>query len=150
MTDWQTFWLAFVQGFTEFLPISSSAHLILMPRLFGWPDQGLAFDVAVHVGSLGAVLFYFRRDLVPMLRDWGLTLTGRPATQYSRMAWAVIIGTIPLGIGGILLKTLVSGELRSPLVIAATTIIFGLALGWSDRIGSRKRDEHDIGWKDAR
>jgi undecaprenyl-diphosphatase len=149
MTDWQTFWLAFVQGFTEFLPISSSAHLILMPRLFGWPDQGLAFDVAVHVGSLGAVLFYFRRDLVPMLRDWGLTLAGRPATQYSRMAWAVIIGTIPLGIGGILLKTLVSGELRSPLVIAATTIIFGLALGWSDRIGSRKRNEHDIGWKDA-
>ena len=149
MSDWQTFWLAFVQGFTEFLPISSSAHLILMPRLFGWPDQGLAFDVAVHVGSLTAILFYFRHDLVPMLRDWGLNIAGRPATQHSRMAWAVIIGTLPLGIGGLLFKSLVSGELRSPLVIAATTIIFGLVLGWSDRVGTRTREEHDITWKDA-
>ncbi len=65
------------------------------------------------------------------------------------MAWAVIIATIPLGIGGLLLKALVSGELRSPLVIAAMTIIFGLVLGWSDRIGARTRDEHDITWKDA-
>ena len=67
MSDLQAFWLALVQGVTEFLPISSSAHLILLPRLLGWPDQGLAFDVAVHVGSLSAVLFYFRRDLLPML-----------------------------------------------------------------------------------
>ena len=99
MSDLHAIWLAAVQGFTEFLPISSSAHLILLPRLLGWPDQGLAFDVAVHVGSLSAILFYFHRDLIPMLRDWGLNIAGRPATQHSRMAWAVIIGTIPLGIG---------------------------------------------------
>jgi undecaprenyl-diphosphatase len=149
MTDIQAVWLAAVQGFTEFLPISSSAHLILLPRLLGWPDQGLAFDVAVHVGSLIAVLFYFRKDIVPMIRDWALTLAGRPNTEYSKLAWAVVIGTIPLGIGGVLMKVAVGGELRSPLVIASTTIIFGLLLGWADHVGKRDRDEHSLSWKDA-
>ena len=149
MTDIQAIWLAAVQGFTEFLPISSSAHLILLPRLLGWPDQGLAFDVAVHVGSLMAVLLYFRHDLVPMTHDWVLTLAGRPNTEYSKLAWAVIIGTIPLGIGGVLMKVAVGGDLRSPLVIAATTIIFGLLLGWADHVGKRQRDEHSLSWKDA-
>jgi undecaprenyl-diphosphatase len=149
MTDIQAVWLAAVQGFTEFLPISSSAHLILLPRLLGWPDQGLAFDVAVHVGSLIAVLFYFRKDIVPMIRDWALTLAGRPNTEYSKLAWAVVIGTIPLGIGGVLMKVAVGGELRSPLVIASTTIIFGLLLGWADHVGKRDRDEHSLSWKDS-
>ena len=149
MTDIQAVWLAAVQGFTEFLPISSSAHLILLPHLLGWPDQGLAFDVAVHVGSLIAVLFYFRKDIVPMIRDWALTLAGRPNTEYSKLAWAVVIGTIPLGIGGVLMKVAVGGELRSPLVIASTTIIFGLLLGWADHVGKRDRDEHSLSWKDA-
>jgi len=121
----------------------------LLPRLLGWPDQGLAFDVAVHVGSLVAVLLYFRHDLVPMIRDWSLTLAGRPGTEYSKLAWAVIIGTIPLGVGGVLMKVAVGGDLRSPLVIAATTIIFGLLLGWADHVGKRERDEHSLSWKDA-
>ncbi|NOY16806.1 MAG: undecaprenyl-diphosphate phosphatase [Gammaproteobacteria bacterium] len=149
MTDIHAIWLAAVQGFTEFLPISSSAHLILLPRLLGWPDQGLAFDVAVHVGSLAAVLFYFRHELVPMIHDWALTLAGRPNTEYSKLAWAVVIGTIPLGIGGVLMKVAVGGELRAPLVIATTTIVFGLLLGWADYIGKRERDEHSLSWKDA-
>jgi undecaprenyl-diphosphatase len=149
VNDLHAIWLAAVQGFTEFLPISSSAHLILLPRLLGWSDQGLAFDVAVHVGSLAAVLFYFRHDLVPMIRDWGLTLGGRPNTEHSRLAWAVVIGTIPLGIGGLLMKAEVGGELRSPLVIATTTILFGLVLAWADHIGKRQRDEHSLSWKDA-
>ena len=88
MTDLQAVLLAAVQGLTEFLPISSSAHLILLPRLFGWQDQGLAFDVAVHVGSLAAVLFYFRHELIPMIHDWTLTLFGKPNTEHSRLAWA--------------------------------------------------------------
>ena len=149
MTDIQAIWLAAVQGLTEFLPISSSAHLILLPRLLGWPDQGLAFDVAVHVGSLTAVLFYFRHELIPMIRDWSLTLAGRPNTEHSKLAWAVIIGTIPLGLGGVLMKVAVGGDLRSPLVIAATTIIFGLLLGWADHVGKRQRDEHSLKWQDA-
>jgi undecaprenyl-diphosphatase len=149
VTDIQAIWLAAVQGLTEFLPISSSAHLILLPRLLGWPDQGLAFDVAVHVGSLTAVLFYFRHELIPMIRDWSLTLAGKPNTEHSKLAWAVIIGTIPLGIGGVLMKVAVGGDLRSPLVIAATTIIFGLLLGWADHVGKRQRDEHSLNWQDA-
>ena len=149
MTDLQAVWLAAVQGLTEFLPISSSAHLILLPRLLGMPDQGLAFVVAVHLGSLAAVLFYFRHELLPMIRDWALTLAGRPNTEHSKLAWAVIIGTIPLGIGGVLMRVAVGGELRSPLIIATTTIGFGLLLGWADYIGRRQRDEHSLSWKDA-
>jgi undecaprenyl-diphosphatase len=149
MNDVQAFWLAFVQGVTEFLPISSSAHLILLPRLLGWPDQGLAFDVAVHVGSLAAVLFYFRRDLLPMFRDWLASLAGAAPTAHARLAWAVIIGTVPLGIGGLLMKGLASGELRSPLVIASTTILFGLLLGWADHRARQQRDERQIRWQDA-
>jgi undecaprenyl-diphosphatase len=149
VTDIQAIWLAAVQGLTEFLPISSSAHLILLPRLLGWPDQGLAFDVAVHVGSLTAVLFYFRHELIPMIRDWSLTLAGKPNTEHSKLAWAVIIGTIPLGVGGVLMKVVVGDDLRSPLVIAATTIIFGLLLGWADHVGKRQRDEHSLNWQDA-
>jgi len=149
MSDWQAVWLAFVQGFTEFLPISSSAHLILLPRLFGFPDQGLGFDIAVHVGTLAAVVFYLRNEIGPMLRDWFLTLLGRPGTPHSRLAWGVILATIPLGLGGIMLKALVSDELRSPLVIATTTIVFGLALLWADRRGRRERDEYQLGWRDV-
>jgi len=84
--------LALLQGFTEFLPVSSSAHLILLPRLLGWEDQGLAFDVAVHVGTLAAVVLYFRRELVPMARDWFQSLLTRQNTANSRLAWAVLWG----------------------------------------------------------
>src|SRR5690554_4672442 len=94
--DWaQIFWLAIIQGITEFLPISSSGHLILMPQLFGWPDQGLAFDVAVHVGTLLAVVIYFRRDVWLMSRDWSISVVKRTPTSNSRLAWAVIFATLP-------------------------------------------------------
>ena len=90
--------LAITQGLTEFLPISSSAHLILPSEILGWPDQGLAFDVAVHVGSLLAMLVYFRHHVWQMTVAWFGQLGGGPATAESRMAWAVIIGTIPAGL----------------------------------------------------
>jgi len=140
--------LALLQGFTEFLPISSSAHLILLPRLLGWEDQGLAFDVAVHVGTLSAVVLYFRRELVPMARDWGRSLVTRQQTQDSRLAWAVLWGTIPVGLAGLAFKGYIEGELRSELVIATTTIIFGLLLWWADAKGRGARDEYHLGWKD--
>jgi len=141
--------LALIQGFTEFLPISSAAHLILFPQLFGWPDQGLAFDVSVHVGSLIAVLLYFRSELKLMARDWFAHVTGRGASAESRLAWAVLLGTIPAGLAGLAIKKLVEGELRSPLVIAATTIMFGLLLWYADVSGRRRRDEHTLKWKDV-
>lgn len=140
--------LALVQGLTEFLPISSSAHLILLPVLAGWEDQGLAFDVAVHVGTLSAVVWYFRHELLPMIGDWFGSLRGTH-TPNSRLAWAVLLGTIPVGIAGLLFNDLIELHLRSPLVIAITTIGFGLLLWWADATGSRQRDEHAIGWRNV-
>ncbi len=144
----QLFILSVIQGLTEFLPISSSAHLILVPILTGWQDQGLAFDVAVHVGTLSAVVFYFRQQLILMAKDWLKSLTTFKQTPDSLLAWGVIIGTIPVGIVGLLFKDVIETSLRSPLVIATTTIIFGLTLWWADAYGKRQRDEHTLTLKD--
>jgi len=141
--------LALLQGLTEFLPISSSAHLILFPTLGGWEDQGLAFDVAVHVGTLSAVVWYFRGELSVMLRDWVASLVQRRRVGDSNLAWAVGFGTIPVGLAGLLFKDVVETSLRSPLVIAVATIVFGLLLWWADAQARRVRDEHSIGWRDV-
>lgn len=125
--------LALVQGLTEFLPISSSAHLILPAQLLGWPDQGLAFDVAVHVGSLMAVLAYFWRDIWQIALAWLGQFRHRQQTPDSRLGWAIIIATIPAGLAGVLLDDWIAANLRSVLVIAITTIFFGLLLGLADR-----------------
>jgi len=142
-------WLALLQGFTEFLPISSSAHLILLPKISGWADQGLAFDISVHIGTLSAVIFYFRHELLPMAHDWTLSITKRQHTVNSRLAWAVLLGTIPVGLAGLLFKDFIEGSLRSTVVIATATIFFGLLLWWADVFGSRKRDEFTIGIVDV-
>ncbi|MBT3347079.1 MAG: undecaprenyl-diphosphate phosphatase [Thiotrichales bacterium] len=148
--------LSLVQGLTEFLPVSSSAHLILVPQISGWEDQGLAFDVAVHLGTLLAVVSYFRVEIVKMLSEWGGSLIGRGFTPDAKLAWAVGIGTIPVGLAGLLLKDYIELYLRSPLVIATTTIFFGVLLWWADRKGEEqtsnselkpKVDEYQMGWK---
>lgn len=141
--------LAIVQGITEFLPVSSSAHLILVPVLTGWQDQGLAFDVAVHLGTLSAVIFYFRREISAMLSAWFKSLATFKQTPDSRLAWAIGLGTIPVGLAGLLFKDVIEENLRSPLVIATTTIIFGLLLWLGDRIGDRLRSEYDMRWIDV-
>ena len=139
--------LALVQGLTEFLPISSSAHLILVPILTGWDDQGLAFDVAVHVGTLTAVVLYFRKEIGVMFLAWMASLKGNHSED-SRLAWGVLIGTIPVGLVGLLFKGYIADNLRTELVIAVTTIIFGLLLWYADWSGKRDRDEHTLSWKD--
>ncbi len=139
--------LALVQGLTEFLPISSSAHLILVPLITGWQDQGLAFDVAVHVGTLTAVVLYFRKEIGVMFLAWIASLKGSHSED-SKLAWGVLIGTIPVGIAGLLFKDYIAGNLRTELVIAITTILFGLLLWYADRSGQRNRDEHTLSWKD--
>ena len=141
--------LALLQGLTEFLPISSSAHLILLPRLVAWTDQGLAFDVAVHFGTLTAVIAYFRHEVVRMLADWLRSLVGRGQTAESRLAWAVAFGTVPAGLAGLVFSHGVETYLRSPMVIASTTIGFGLLLGWADVRAVHRRDEYSIGWWDV-
>ena len=150
MTELQILVLAIVQGLSEFLPVSSSGHLILAPHLFGFSDQGLAFDVAVHLGSLLAVLGYFRRDVLVIANSWFRALPpGGPKTAESRLGWAIIIGTIPVVIAGLLLKSLVEGELRAPWVIAATTIAFGLLLGAVDLRAKREREIDKLTLRDA-
>lgn len=123
----QVLTLAILQGLTEFLPISSSAHLILLPQLLAWKDQGLAFDVAVHVGTLIAVLTFYYHDIVSLSKSWLLSLTARKNTDDSRLFWAVGIGTIPVIFSGILIYQL-EVVLRSPLIIAAATLVFALLL----------------------
>lgn len=150
MSEIQILVLALVQGLTEFLPISSSGHLILAPYLFGFPDQGLAFDVAVHLGTLIAVVAYFRRDITQITRAWFSSFApGRAATPHSRLGWAIIIGTLPVVVAGLMLKPLVEGELREPWVIALATIAFGLLLGWADLRARRRRDIDGLSIGDA-
>lgn len=149
MDTLQVIWLAIIQGFTEFLPISSSAHLILPSELLGWDDQGLAFDVAVHVGSLVAVMSYFRRDIWQLGHGWLCNLKGAAPTPESRLAWHIIVATIPAGLTGLLFADFIELHFRSIGVIAATTILFGLLLGWADRNFEHRRTLDQASWRSA-
>ena len=142
--------LALVQGITEFLPISSSAHLILAPKLFGFADQGMAFDVAIHVGSLLAVIGYFRKELNQIIRDFFASL-GRPenSTEHSQMGWMIIIATIPIIFTGLVFKSFIELHMRTAMMIAIPTILFGLLLYWSDLKGKKEREASSVVWKDA-
>ncbi|WP_369857447.1 undecaprenyl-diphosphate phosphatase [Candidatus Thalassolituus haligoni] len=133
MGIFETVVLAILQGITEFLPISSSAHLILPSQVFGWPDQGLAFDVAVHFGTLLAVVWYFRNELQRMIVGWVTTGFTSTPNEDGRLSWLVAIATVPAVIVGLLGQDYIEANLRSTLVIAITTIVFGIVLGVSDR-----------------
>ena len=133
--------LALLQGLTEFLPISSSAHLILPAQLLNWPDQGLAFDVAVHVGTLIAVISYFWRDIVRLLAAWFTSGWRANGTADSKLAWWIIIGTIPAVVAGLIFNNFIELHLRSIEVIAYTTIGFGILLWLADRFGAALKNE---------
>lgn len=148
MDFFQLLVLAVLQGLTEFLPISSAAHLILVPVLTDWSDQGLTFDVAVHMGTLTAVVVYFWAQLRSMAMEWIRSFSGQ-LTPDGRLAWAVLFGTIPVGLAGALFQDIVASDLRSPIVIGLASIVFGLLLWWADRQGARLRDEHTITWRDV-
>jgi undecaprenyl-diphosphatase len=139
MELWHTVVLAIVQGITEFLPISSSAHLILAPKIIGWTDQGLMIDVALHLGTLAAVMLYFHRETGGMIRGGFRLLAGDIANPDARLALYVIVATLPVIVGGILLKDFVATDGRNALLIALTTIGFGIVLWIADR--HRKDDE---------
>ncbi len=141
--------LAIVQGLSEFLPISSSGHLILVPHFLGWQDQGLAFDVAVHVGTLVAVVTYFRGAILAMARAWFGSLATRQLTADGRLAWCIVLGTIPVGIVGLVFNDFIEANLRDPLFVAGTLSFFGIVMYLADRLGRQSRDEYSVGWRDA-
>ncbi|MCG7535276.1 undecaprenyl-diphosphate phosphatase [Pseudoalteromonas sp. OOF1S-7] len=141
--------LALIQGLTEFLPISSSAHLILPSQILGWQDQGLAFDVAVHVGSLAAVLIYFRKEVADILSAWFKSFGKQGTTDDSRLGWWIIVATIPGLVIGFLAKDLVEDFSRSAWVIAATTVIFGLLLWYADVTAKQTKTIYQLNWRSA-
>lgn len=144
MEWWQAVLLAVIQGLTEFLPVSSSGHLVLMPRFFGWSDQGLAFDVAVHVGTLLGVLVYFRRDLGPLATGGIAWLRGDRANVHGRMAFNLLIATIPVGLVGLLFNDFIETRLRSPFVVAFQLTVFGIVLWLADRLSVHRRSETSL------
>ncbi|GAB2803591.1 undecaprenyl-diphosphate phosphatase [Halomonas shantousis] len=141
--------LGIVQGITEFLPISSSAHLILVPVFTGWVDQGVGFDLAVHVGTLLAVVLYFRRDIALLVVDGMRSVWLRRSVGQSRLAWAVVVGTVPAGLAGLALLGVIETTLRSIQIIFVTTLFFGLLLGIADLKGRHGRALSAITWKDV-
>jgi len=141
--------LAIIQGVTEFLPISSSAHLLLPSLLFGWPDQGLTFDVALHMGSLSAVIIYFRQDLLRLTAAWAGSVLTRTASSDSRLAWLLILATIPAGLAGILLGDYVEDYARALGVIASTSVLFGVLLYWADLRGKKIAGVEMLTWRGA-
>jgi undecaprenyl-diphosphatase len=149
MTLFEIIVLAIIQGITEFLPISSSAHLILPSELLGWNNQGLAFDVAVHVGSLLAVIIYFREDIGRMLVAWCQSGFSAQQTDDSKLAWWVIIATIPALVIGYFAKDFIEEYARSALVIASTTILFGLVLWYADVTGKLSKNIYQLTWKSS-
>ncbi len=142
--------LALIQGVTEFLPVSSSGHLILLPNLTGLEDQGQVIDVAVHVGTLGAVILYFWSDVKMGLAGLPRMLTGKIDTPGSKLAFLLVLATIPVIIFGLALE--VSGlydQLRSITVIGWTMLIFGLVLYWADQKGPQEKRSEDWTLRDA-
>jgi undecaprenyl-diphosphatase len=147
MPIWQAIILGVVQGLAEFLPISSSAHLILVPWLFGWSgDGGVAFDVALHWGTLLAVVFVFWRDWIRLISAGFKSVFERrvEGDPDRKLFWALVIATVPAAILGKLLNKLAEEQLRSPMLIAVTMAIMGVVLWWADRRGQKDQDAAGI------
>ena len=145
----QTIVLSIVQGLTEFLPISSSGHLVLVPMVFGWTDQGLVFDVAVHFGSLAAVCVYFRNDLAGLIRGGAELLGGNGKSPQSKMALCIMIGTVPAAITGLLFAGWIEANLRNPAVIVLTLSGYGVLMALADRFGRHQRIIANVRLKDT-
>ena len=149
MTGLHIIVLAIVQGLTEFLPISSSGHLVLVPYLVEWTDQGLAFDVAVHFGSLVAVCVFFREDILGLLRGGLQVLGGNIKLPQANMALGIGLGTVPAAITGLLFASWIEANLRDPSVIVYTLSGYGVLMALADRFGKSEHIISDIRIRDA-
>ncbi|MFV0477289.1 MAG: undecaprenyl-diphosphate phosphatase [Parahaliea sp.] len=147
MEPFQAIILAILQGLTEFLPISSSAHLVIPSLILGWPDQGLAFDVAVHVGTLIAVILFYRRDLWVMTMACVTPGVAGEAAEQRRLVVLLALATLPAILAGLAADDFIENNLRSLPVIAATTLIFALLLGYAD--GRAVQISRQLSWKIA-
>jgi len=143
--------LGIIEGITEFLPISSTAHLRITPELFGWQDPGAAFDAIIQLGTVAAVLVYFRHDIVQLLRAWveGIRRRDLLGTTESRLAWFVLIGTLPVVVLGFLFKHAIETSLRSLYVVAGSMIVLALLLAAAELTARHARRLEDMNWKDG-
>jgi undecaprenyl-diphosphatase len=143
--------LGIVQGLTEFLPISSTAHLRIVPAFLGWEDPGAAFTAVTQLGTVAAVLIYFREDLVRVTRAWlgSLTNRSRRGDLDARMGWYIILATIPIGVFGLIFKSQIENGARSLYLMGTTLIVLGLVLLVAERVATQKRDETKVTLKDA-
>lgn len=143
--------LGVLQGLTEFLPISSSAHLAIFPRFFGWDDPGASFTAVIQIGTELAVLIYFWRDIVTIATGWlrGLVDRDARAALEWRMGWFVIVGSVPIVILGVLFQDTIKHEFRRVALIAVALIVFGLVLGLAERVGRKNRPIEELTWNHA-
>ena len=151
MSILQVITLAIVQGLTEFLPISSSAHLALAPWLFGWQDPGLAFDIALHLGTLAAVLIYFFKDWMQVIAQaFGLGYTHDAELAKNRpLLWMLVLASLPIGLFGLLFNKQAESTWRSPYIIGTMLILVGLLMAFAEMVGKQRRDIGDIGFFDS-
>jgi undecaprenyl-diphosphatase len=143
--------LGIVQGLTEFLPISSSAHLLILSQMFGWEDPGAAFTAVTQIGTELAVIIYFRKEIGEILRAWSRSLVHADARHEpaARMGWLVIIGTIPIAVLGLLFQDQIETAARNLWLTATMLIVFGLILGVADALGARVKDERELTVRDG-
>jgi undecaprenyl-diphosphatase len=147
----QSIILGLIQGLTEFLPISSSGHILIVPALLGWDDPGAAFTAVIQLGTEAAVLLYFRKDLWNIAVTWTSSLF-RPelrADLNARMGWYLIAATIPIGILGLTFENQIETAARSLWIVGTMLIVFGIVLGVADRYGSRDRDIGELSFRDG-
>src|SRR5690554_1088959 len=160
MSWWEAVILGLVQGLTEFLPISSSAHVrVVGPLLPSGGDPGAAFTAVIQIGTEAAVLVYFWKDIVRIVREWLAALSGRDGRTWrermgsqnadARMGWFVILGSVPIVVLGVLLKDTIETTFRNLYITAIVLAVFALVLGWADRIGAKRRELRELRPRDV-
>ena len=151
MTTFQAIILGTLQGLTEFLPVSSTAHLRIFPALFGWGDPGTAFSAVIQLGTIAAVIIFFIRDLWRILTVWvrSLFTPSLRSDPDARIGWYILLGTLPIAVLGLLFQTQIETVFRSLWVVATTLILLGLVLWWADRTGRQRKNVDDLTLRDG-
>ena len=151
MSNLEAIVLGLVQGLTEFLPISSSGHLRIVPALLGWPDPGAGFTAVIQLGTMAAVLIYFRADLVRIAAAWlgELRVPIRQASQEARLGWFIVLGTIPISIFGFIFKDQIESGARSLYLIGSALILFSFVMIAAERVGTRQRSLAEMDGRDG-